>query len=85
MHWVVPVLNVAYTFLALSIVTVHVVEVPEQSPDHPPKVELLAAVAVTVTVVPELNDAEQVLPQFMPDGLLVTVPLPVPVLVTVRV
>ena len=33
-------------------------------------------VAVSVTVVPELNDALQVLPQFIPEGLEVMVPLP---------
>ena len=33
------VLNVAVTFLLASIVTVHVGNVPEQSPDHPAKEE----------------------------------------------
>jgi hypothetical protein len=41
-------------------------------------------VAVSVTV-PGLNEAEQVLPQLIPDGLLVTVPLPAPDFVTVSV
>ncbi|RMH01327.1 MAG: hypothetical protein D6699_06920 [Aquificota bacterium] len=65
---------------------VHVVFVPqlEQSPLHPAKVEPAFGVAVSVTLVPELKLAEQVAPQFMPAGLLVTVPPPVPVLLTVR-
>jgi hypothetical protein len=46
-------------------------------------VEPEAGVAVRVTVVPVLRLAEQVLPQLMPAGLLVTVPLPVPALLTV--
>jgi len=37
---------------------------------------------VSVTVVPPENDREQVAPQLMPLGLLVTVPLPVPFLLT---
>jgi hypothetical protein len=52
-------------------------------PLHPPNVEPTAGVAVNVTRVPLLNDAEQVPPQLMPAGLLVTVPFPVPLLVTV--
>jgi hypothetical protein len=39
-------------------------------------------VAVSVTCVPWLNWAEQVEPQLMPEGELVTVPAPVPALVT---
>ncbi len=78
----VQALNVAVTLFAPSIVTVHVVFVPEHAPLQPANTDPLAGVAVSVTLVPELNDAEQVLPQFIPDGLLVTVPLPVPVFVT---
>jgi hypothetical protein len=37
-------------------------------------------VAVKVTTAPELKLAEQAEPQLIPDGLLVTVPLPLPVL-----
>ena len=51
---------------------------PLVQPVQPPKVEPLAGVAVNVTVVPLLYKAEQVLPQLIPAGLLVTVPLPVP-------
>jgi hypothetical protein len=49
-------------------------------PLQPAKVEPVADVAVNVTSVPLLNEAEQVPPQLIPAGLLVTVPLPVPAL-----
>jgi len=57
-------------------------------PEHPPplqpvKIEPVAAAAVRTTA--ELKEAEQVKLQLMPSGLLVTVPLPVPLLVTVSV
>ena len=63
------------------------VPVPEQPPpDQPVKVEPEPATAVSVTDVPELNEAEQVpLAQEIPAGELVTVPEPVPALVTERV
>ncbi len=54
------------------------VPVPVQAPPQPPKTEPPAATAVRITLVPEVNVAEQVAPQVMPAGLLVTVPLPVP-------
>jgi len=77
--------NVAVTLVAAVMVTVHV-PVPEHPPpDHPVNVEPEAAVAVNMTLVPEVYDSLQSEPQSMPDGLLVTVPLPVPDLVTVRV
>ena len=53
-------------------------------PLQPPKVEPEAGVAVRVTMVPLLKFAEQVLPQLMPAGELVTVPVPVPALTTER-
>ena len=59
---------------------------PEQPPpDQPPNVEPAAGLAVSVTIVPSSNDAEQVEPQSIPAGLLVTVPLPPPARATVRV
>jgi hypothetical protein len=51
-------------------------------PDQPAKVELVSAVAVSVTTVPELYASEQSEPQFIPASEDVTVP--VPVFVTVR-
>ena len=57
--------------------------VPVQPPPlQPAKTDPEAGTAVSVTVVPPENDREQVVPQLMPLGLLVTVPLPVPFLVT---
>lgn len=65
-----------------------VVQVPV--PLHPPplqpaKIDPADAVAVSVTELPVGNEALQVFPQLMPAGLLVTVPVPPPTLVTVRV
>ncbi len=54
-------------------------------PDQPANVDPEAGVAVRVTAVPLLRVAEQVLPQLIPAGVLVTVPLPVPALRTLRV
>ena len=60
--------------------------VPEHPPPlQPPKVDPAAGVAVSVTAVPLVKLAAQVAPQVMPAGELVTVPLPVPAWVTVRV
>jgi hypothetical protein len=57
--------------------------VPVQPPPlQPAKKDPEAGTAVSVTVVPPENDREQVVPQLMPLGLLVTVPLPAPFLVT---
>jgi hypothetical protein len=59
------------------MVMVHVGDVPVAPPDHPPKVEFAFGVAVRVTTVPALK--------VVPEGLFVTVPLPVPALVIERV
>ena len=81
---VVVAVNVAVTDWAALIVTVQVAAVPVQPLDQPPNVEPEAAAAVRVTVVPLAMLAEQVDPQLMPPVEDVTVPVPVPVLVTVR-
>ena len=57
-------------------------------PEHPPplqpvNVEPAAGAAVSVTPVPLANDAEHVVPHEMPAGVLVIVPLPAPLLLTV--
>jgi hypothetical protein len=75
--------NVAVTDRAASIVTVQF-PVPVQAPDHPVKLELADGAAVNVTGVPKLKEAEQVAPQLIPAGLLVTVPPPFPVFATER-
>src|SRR5207253_377890 len=64
------------------IVTVHA-PVPEQSPLQPVKAECASGVAVSVTTVAPSNVAEHVDPQSMPDGLLLTLPTPVPLRATV--
>jgi len=62
------------------------VPVPVQPPPlQPENVEPAAGVAVKVTAVPLANGAEQVVPQETPVGALVTVPDPVPALLTVSV
>jgi len=48
-------------------------------PDQPENTEPEIAAAVSITEVPELYEAEQVAPQFIPAGEDVTVPVPVPV------
>ena len=62
--------------------TVHV-PVPVQAPDQPANVEPEVAAAVSVTCVPLAKLALQVAPQLIPEGLLVTVPAPVPASATV--
>jgi len=77
--------KVAVTVVAAESVTVQA-PVPEQPPPvQPLKVEPPAGAAVSVTAVPLVKLAAQVAPQSMPAGELVTVPLPVPAGVTVRV
>ncbi len=75
--------NTASTVRLPFIVTVQVV--PEQTPWYPLKVEPVAAVAFKVTLVPSAKTKEQVVPQLMPAGVLVTVPEPSPDFVTVSV
>jgi hypothetical protein len=57
---------------------------PLHAPPQPVKLEVGDAVGVRFTTVPPPNLAVQVAGQLMPDGLVVTVPVPVPPSVTVR-
>ena len=76
-------LNVALTFFAALIVTTHLAA-PEHAPDQPANLEPEVAVAFRVTFIPTAKRRLQVVPHEMPAGVLVTVPLPVPALTTVR-
>lgn len=76
--------KVAVTVLSESIVTVQE-PVPEHPPpDQPVKVEPDAGVAARIAVAPLVTFAVQVEPQLMPAGEEVTVPLPVPLLLTLK-
>src|SRR5439155_25507079 len=75
--------KVAMTARAALIVTLQV-PVPVQLPLQPVKVAPAAGAGVRVTTVPVVRAVEQVAPQEIPAGLLVTVPLPAPALDTVR-
>jgi len=77
----VDVSNSAVTVVLAVRVTTQV-DVPLQAPVQPANVDPDAAVAVRVTCVPLGKFALQVLGQLMPAGLLVTVPVPEPVVVT---
>ena len=73
--------------VAVQVVLAFMVTTPSEqsaSPLQPEKVEPAAGVDVKVTKVPDVYHSEQSLPQLMPAGLDVTVPLPEPALVTVK-
>ena len=75
-------LNSAVTSLAALIVALQAT-VPEQAPLHLTNSEPASALAFSSTSVPDSYSAEQVEPQSMPAGMLVTLPVPVPDLETV--
>ena len=77
-------LKVALTDFAASMVTLHA-PVPLHAPLQPANVELASGVAAKLTTVPFAKLAEHVGPQEIPAGELATVPVPVPLLATVRV
>ena len=77
-------LNVAVTDCAAVTSTMQVVPVLLQAPDQPENVEPARGAAVRVTVVASAKFAEQVVGQLIPAGELVTVPAPVPLVLTVR-
>jgi hypothetical protein len=59
------------------MLTVQVVDEPEQAPPQPPNVTDVPAEAVSVTSVPDPNDSVQSLGQLSPAGALETAPGPV--------
>jgi hypothetical protein len=75
--------KVAPTLRACVMLTTQVLAVPLQAPDQPAKLAKGSAAAVSVTLVPFANTALQVDPHEIPGGLLETVPVPEPLLVTV--
>ncbi|HKF65111.1 MAG TPA: hypothetical protein VKB36_01225, partial [Vicinamibacterales bacterium] len=75
-------LKFAVTATAPFPATVHG-PVPVQPPPQPVNVEPDAGVALRETELPAENIAEQVVGHEIPAGMLVTVPAPVPVFVTV--
>ena len=77
-----PPPKVAVTEVFAFRATVHV-PVPEHAPDQPENTKPEFGAAVRVTVVPAVNGAEQVWPQLMPAGVLLTTPIPEPVSETV--
>jgi hypothetical protein len=76
--------NVAVTAVAVVIVTVQVLVPLQPPPDQPVNVLLADGAAVSVTTVLALKPNTQVTPQLMPVGTEVTVPVPVPAGLTVR-
>ena len=80
---VAKTLKTAATDWAAFMVTVQAC-VPEHAPLHPVKIEPEDGVAKRVTVVPLLYVALQAAPQLIRPSLLVTVPVPAPCRVTVR-
>jgi hypothetical protein len=71
-------LNVAVTVFAALIVTVHVAPETVLHPLQPANVDPPATLAVSVTLVPLLYDSEQSVPQLMPGGFELTLPVPAP-------
>jgi hypothetical protein len=76
---------VAVTALAAVIDTLQVPPPLQPPPDQPAKVDPSPALAARTTVEPGLNVCEQTDPQLIPVGSDVTVPLPFPAMLTVRV
>src|SRR2546427_3542281 len=77
--------NVPVTERLSFIVSVHVVAAPLQAPPQPLNRAWVPDVAVSITVAPTLKLAEQLDPQVIPAGLLVTSPPAGPREITVNV
>src|SRR5207244_3221624 len=73
----------ASTLVSEARVKVQLVEELEHPPVNPEKLEPESGTAVSVMLVPAANSVEQLAPQLIPAGLEVTVPVPVPDLLTV--
>jgi hypothetical protein len=78
-------LKVTVTVRLLFKVTVHTCPVTVSQPDQLPNVDPVLGVAVSVTAVPLVKLPLHADVQLMPDGELVTVPLPTPKKATVRI
>jgi hypothetical protein len=78
-------LNAAITVVSAFTVTVHAAVPLQPPPLHPENVEPEAAAAVRVTLVPATTVSVQSLPHVIPTGVLVTVPVPVPLRVMASV
>ena len=76
--------NVAVTAAAAVTITTQA-PVPVHAPLHPANVDPVAGTAVNVTIVPLAKLAAHAVPQLIPVGALVTVPVPVPASATVNV
>src|SRR3954469_12349878 len=81
----VVAVNVAETAAAAATDMTQVPMPLQPPPDQPLKLDPAPGVAVSVTLVPKLNACAQVTPQLIPAGVEVTVPAPVPALLTVTV
>ena len=77
------VLKVAVTDCTALMVTTHD-PAPVQAPFQPAKLEPASGVAFSVTLEPLVKGAVQVAPQLIPAGVLETVPVPVPLFVTLK-
>jgi len=76
--------NAAVSAVAEVMVTVQGPVPAQFSPLQPVKVEPFAGVALRMTEVPLGNVPEQLDPQMIPSGVLMTVPLPAPIFATAR-
>ena len=74
-------MNLAVTLRAALIVTVQLA-LALHAPPHPLKVDVLLGTAVKVTLAPGAKPCAQSLPQLMPVGVELTVPAPLPLLLT---
>ncbi|PYN64452.1 MAG: hypothetical protein DMD93_22480 [Candidatus Rokuibacteriota bacterium] len=70
--------NVAVTVFEVVRTTVHCGPRTVSHPLQPARVDCESGAAVRTTDVPLANLAEQLAPQLIPDGVLVTVPAPLP-------